>query len=159
MSAVDILPTEDPLETQWISLAHEIAADIHPLGDIISRHRLTQTEFERIQRLPRFQELLQSKILEWNSAGNTAERLKAKFGASLELSAQHLHNLLNDAETSTKDKIELARFMSRVAGVGEGRSAGDGGQASSPFRLTIQISGKQTVIEGAAEPVNTIEVD
>lgn len=153
----------DQMEDRLFSLAHEIAADIHPLGDILRFHGVSPAEWDRLQTNPRFQQLLQQKVVEWNSGANALERLRAKYGASLELHAANFHRMLDDTEVPAKDRIELAKFMARIAfGEKLGAEAGQGGQGGSGFNLTIQITGKEAVvIDGKAEAIQpkVIEVE
>ena len=78
------MATEQQLEIftiEFATLAREIAMDIFDIPDILKLHQLSDVEWAKIQENPRFQAMLKSMILEWNSASNTRERVKVKVAS------------------------------------------------------------------------------
>lgn len=116
----------DPL-TQ-LKLAREVAADIRELEDILKAYDVSPSQWDALQRSPRFQNLLQSAISEWQSVKNTAERVKVKSMAFVEEALPEFYARVHDAKETLSSKNEVLKTISRLAGFGErveGQLAGE----------------------------------
>lgn len=123
-------------DQRMLVLAREIASDIHPIEDIIKRHGITNEQFEIILRNPKFTRLLEDAVTAWGEAGNTGERIKVKSLSMLEDWLVTAYATLHDPKSSLRDKVELAKFIGRLGGIGEkGILDTSGGE-----RITISIN-------------------
>lgn len=138
-----------------LSLAREFAMDIFDIETILNNHKITQKEWQRIEKNPRFQALLDEAIRAWNSATNTSERVKLKFMSTLELAIPEMWERLVDPKFGDNAKVELFKALQRGAGVG---AAGvDAQLAGERFKLVINIgNGSESRIE-AKLPTQVIE--
>jgi hypothetical protein len=156
VAAPEISPV---LDTKWLTVAHEVAMNIRDIDDILLGQGISLREWERMQEDPKFQSLLSSKIIEWNGAGNTQQRVKMKAAAMVELNMDQLHLALNDEEVTAPQKLAVLQFVARLGGLGaeERRSdvpGGGGGTGNFQVKIFLGGSGSQPmVIEGQSEPV------
>lgn len=146
-------------EVVLISLAREIAQDIYPIEDILKAHKLNQTDFETIAKLPRFQEYLAEAIRVWNATASTAERVKLRAGTMIELSLPEMYARLHDRAEALNHKVELLKILARIAEIGE-RGA-QAGQTSNGERISITINmGADKELKVAAElPPRVIDAE
>ena len=78
------LPQAEVFAIEFAALAREIAMDIFPVHDIIALHRLTEEEWQRVQKNPKFVSMVADMSAEWQSAANTRERVRIKAATGLE---------------------------------------------------------------------------
>lgn len=116
--------------------------DIHELPDILKRLNITPNQWESIQRNQRFLGYLQDAIVTWQSALNGPERIKVKSLVAIEDWLATAYLLLHEDKHSLRDKTELAKLVSRLAGVGE-KTAGEL-PAGEKISITINM-GEQSV--------------
>jgi hypothetical protein len=145
------MATEQQLEIftiEFATLAREIAMDIFDIPDILKLHQLSDVEWAKIQENPRFQAMLKSMILEWNSASNTRERVKVKAATGLESMLEVYIRDINDDRIPLIQRVEAGKFLAKLGELGpEANVMGAGGSA-----VTINIStgsGKEMItLEG-----------
>lgn len=128
----------DSSKNVMVGLAREIAMGMQEIGVILQNYKLTTPEWERIQRDPRFAELLQACVVEWNSAVNTEQRIKYKSAVMLEEWLPEAHGRLHDKNENLSAKVELAKFLGRLndLGLGTGKVVGEQGEK---FSITINL--------------------
>lgn len=119
MMANDLATSSVFDDDKAIILAREIAMDIHPLEDILKRHGVDATEWAFLSKTPRFNQYLTDAIQTWQSALNSPERIKVKSLAAIEDWLLTAYELLHVKDGSLRDKVELAKLVARLAGVGE----------------------------------------
>jgi hypothetical protein len=113
------LPAPAPyLETELVSLAREIAMNQWPLQEILNRYGVSAERWQDIANTPLFRQYLDQQITEWNSVANTNERVKFKSAALLEFWLEEAHTKLHDDRQQLAPKVELAKFIGRLAGMG-----------------------------------------
>jgi hypothetical protein len=144
-------PTRDLL---LIQLAREIAVDHLNVNDILKLYSLSAEEWDSIQRNPRFNEVLEQEIVAWQSAINTSERVKLKAGAIIEAWLPESNMRLHDNQESLPAKVELAKMIARIAGLGMDRAIA--GESTEKFSLVINI-GDGHKRELVVKKTNTIE--
>ena len=125
-----------------VQLAREIAIDHLDSETILNLYKISAEEWSVIQRSPRFQKLLEQELTAWNSASNTTERTRLKAGAILEQWLPEANMRLHDPNETLNGKVELAKMMSRVAGLEKPESNGVGG--SNGFSVVINLGTSQS---------------
>jgi hypothetical protein len=118
-----------------LKLAREIAMDMRTLGDILETHGVTTEEFAEISALGAFQEYLRQATEEWQSATNTAERVRLKSMAFVEEALPEFFARAHDPEESLNAKVEVLKTVARFAGVGGSVDSSIAGE-----RLTVTIN-------------------
>jgi hypothetical protein len=88
---------------------------------------------------------LTSEVEAWGAALNTSERLKLKAAAMLEEWLPELNNRLHDGQEALPAKIEGAKMLTRIAGIGVPGVA-EGG-AGERFTVTINLGNSAAPIE------------
>lgn len=106
-------------DMKLVKLAREIAMGIKDIPDILFDNGLTQREFEEVQRLPHFNNMLASELSAWGSALNTQDRVKVKAGAMIEEYLPELYARLNDRNEPLLGKIKAMEVISKLAGYGQ----------------------------------------
>lgn len=140
-----------------VKLAREIALDILPLETILKTLQITANQWEIIQTIPRFQDLLRSEIEAWGSAINTSERVRLKSLSFVEEALPEFYARAHDPREPLAAKTEILKTIARFAGVGN--TAIDGGMIGEKFTVTINLGSDQTFkIEKDITPT-TIEAD
>jgi len=129
-------------ETEYLKLAREIAVDLYDIETILKRNKIDRNQFDRINRDPRFQRLLDSEITAWNSAGNTLERTKMKAGALIEEFLPEANARIHDTKETLAAKNELVKTLTRIAGMGLER-ANIEGMGGERFTVTINLGADQ----------------
>lgn len=117
-------------------LAREVAADMRPLEEILRVHIVTPEEFAALMETTAFQQLVYQAAIEWQSVGNTAERVRVKAMAFIEEALPEFYARAHDPKEALPAKVEVLKAVSRLAGISErGDVAGGGGE-----RMTVTIN-------------------
>lgn len=123
-------------DQRLVILAREVAMEIHPIEAILERFGVSLDEWEMIKAKPMFCSFLQDAMITWNNALSGSERIKVKALAAVEDWLVEAYAILHDKQSALRDRVELAKLMSRLAGVGEKT----GGEVSSGERISITIN-------------------
>lgn len=134
---MDVVVQTEISDQLLIKLAREIAMGIRNLDSILEYAGVGQDLWETIQANTRFQQLLQSMTDEWNGVLNTHERVKLKSSAIIEEWLPEAFVRLHDRGEILSQKVELAKTITRLAGMGLDRASVEGG--SERFSLVINI--------------------
>lgn len=142
-------------DVKIVQLAREIAMDVVEIPAILKRYEVTNQEWERIQRHPRFDQILKAAIVEWQSAINTEQRIKVKAAVLLEEWLGEANSRLHDRTESLAAKTELAKFLGRLAGLGIAGASIEG--HSERFSLTINLGADASLKFEKALPTKVID--
>jgi len=141
-----------------VKVAREIAMEHFDIEDVLKHHQIDNETWERIQRLPRFSELLASEIAAWNSATNTHERVKLKAAGLVEMWLEQANTDLYDKTNTLNSKIELAKLVTRLAGMGV-QGFGAEGATGERFSVTINLGADQQLKIEKQLPPTTIDAE
>lgn len=151
------------LDPTAVSLAREIAQDIHEVEDIILRFGykgMDDPRWTMLKESRAFQTTLQDAIQEWNAADSTAKRIRYKAAASVEASLPEFHRAMVNPLAPLPARVEALKQMSRLAGMAEGAvPMGAPGAGASGFQLTINIGDGKAMTVSAAPRVIDVEAD
>jgi hypothetical protein len=131
------LPPADDLDTQMRKVARELAMGIYELDTILDQNEVDEYTFHRFKEHPRFLEYLKQEREAWNAASNVSERTKLKAGIIMEEFMIDAAKDLIDKKTPLNQRVELAKLLAKVAGMGEARTPIGGGVGG--FQLNINI--------------------
>ena len=122
-------------------LAREIARDIKPIHEILSVFRLTADDFDKVSDSKFFQVRLAEEVQLWNASDPPAidQRIKTKTGTMVEDCLLECYRLVHDPEQPMQAKVEMLKWVSRLAGLGENLGKNDG---SGGVKITINVAGK-----------------
>ena len=134
---MDIIVQTEISDQLLIKLAREIAMGIRNLDSILEHAGVGQELWTDIQANHRFRQLLQSATSEWNGVLNTHERVKLKSSAIIEEWLPEAFVRMHDRAESLGQKVELAKTISRLAGMGLDKASIEGG--GEKFSLVINI--------------------
>lgn len=140
-------------ELRLVRLAREVAMDMAPLDVVLARGGWTLEQFDQLRRWPHFQRLVEAEAASWEGAANTHERVKLKAAAMVEDWLPEAHQRLHDRQEPLPAKVETAKLVVRLAGMGmEQALVGSGGEGQR-FQLVINIGDGRpgVVIEGGGE--------
>ena len=129
-------------ELTLLKLAREIAMDILPMENILNTHQIDSYQWDNIQNSPRFQELLRSETEAWNSATNTAERVRLKSLSFVEEALPEFFSRAHDSRETLTAKNEVLKTVARFAGIGA--SGMDSAILGEKFFVTINLGADQT---------------
>ena len=152
---MDTLEVKEPMrDIMLVQLAREIAIDHLSTENILKLYNISQEEWGHITANPRFTQVLEQEILSWQSATNTSERTKLKAGAIIENWLPESNMRLHDQQETLPAKVELAKMIARIAGLGMDRVVS--GESTEKFSLVINI-GDGNKRELVVSKTNTIE--
>lgn len=121
-----------------IKFAREIAINHYSLAEVKEKYRITEQEWLWISKSPRFHSILENEIINWQSATNTHDRTKLKAAALMETWLEEAAGRLYDKGENLPAKVELAKLVTRIAGMGVDKM-GIEGDAGSKFSVTINL--------------------
>lgn len=142
-----------------LKLAREIAMDIRPLADILETHEVDAGQWAVIQNHTVFRNYLRNAIEEWNSAGNTSERVKLKTLAMVEESLPEFYARMHDKDESLQHKTDILKTIAKFAGLEKANVEASAGEklsvtinlgADHQLRIERDVT-PQVTIEGSAE--------
>lgn len=122
-------------DVMMLKIAREIAMDIQSVEDILKNHEINEDQWEEIQQNPRFKGYLRGAVEEWQSATNTAERVKLKSMAFVEEALPEFFARAHDPKEPLAAKTEVLKTIAKFAGVG-----GNVDGAVSGEKLTVTIN-------------------
>jgi len=123
--------------TLYLKLAREIATDLYDIETILNANQITAEQWEKIKNDPTFQRILGAEVAAWNSAINTLERTKLKAGVMIEEWLPEAYARMSDSRENLTAKTELAKLVTRIAGMGLNDAHVVGGTGE---RITISIN-------------------
>lgn len=142
-------------DTGLIKLAREIAMDVRPLDEILETFEITPENWQKLTESTRFQYLLRSEIEAWNSATNTAERVKIKSLAFVEEALPEFYARAHDPKEPLNSKVEVLKTISKFAGIGG--SNFDASMQGERFSVTINLGADQQLKIEKTLPTQVIE--
>ena len=104
-------------------LAREIAMDIKERRDTLEVFKLTEAQYEQIEKHPLYERMLTAAVIEWNSAKSTPDRLKIEAAAILEEALPHIGARMTKPAESLAMQVQAGTLLAKIAGVGEGGAA------------------------------------
>lgn len=119
----------------FAALAREIAMDIFDIDQILDVHRLSDEEWQRISAHPKFIAMLREMTADWNSAGNTKERVRLKAATGLESVLEIYIRDVMDTAIPLNQRVEAGKFLARLGELDGQQVLGQGGGAG----VTINI--------------------
>lgn len=143
-------------DTMLVRLAREIAMDMRELPELLKLLSLNQEQWEAIQRNPRFLEILQSEVVAWNSAKNTAERIKVKSLSFVEEMLPELYARANDKTENLLHKVEIVKTIAKFAALGVGGA--DVVALGDRFSVTINLGTDHSIKIDKGLPAQVIDV-
>jgi hypothetical protein len=147
------------LDPSLASMARELAQDIRPPDDILKDYGFAGTTDPRwvfLEKSADFRRLVAESVKEWNAADSTRRRVQLKSLVSLEMTLPNLHSLINDARTLPAVRIDGAKLLQSIAGLG-GPARINEGESGGGVSININFGGhsvsvqKAPIIEGSAE--------
>lgn len=129
--------TADDGDLFLIKLAREIAIDHHSIETILQRYGISSERWAKLQKNARFNELLTSETQAWQSAVNTKDRTELKAAAMMEEFLPEAFERMHNPSDNLSAKVELAKLIARIAGLG---LTGQGGDGSGGERFSVTIN-------------------
>jgi len=126
-----------------VRLAREIAMDIRPIDEILQIQNISRDIFDKIRITKEFERVLQNEIEAWNSAVNTAERVRLKSLSFVEESLADFYADAVNKNESLSARTEVLKTVARFAGIGG--SGVDGAINGEKFFVTINLGTDKTV--------------
>ncbi len=126
-----------------VRLAREIAMDIRLIDEILEIQGVSRDNFAKIRATKEFEKVLQNEIEAWNSATNTAERVRLKSLSFVEESLADFYADAVNKNESLSARTEVLKTVARFAGIGG--SSVDGAINGEKFLVTINLGADKTL--------------
>jgi hypothetical protein len=126
-----------------VRLAREIAMDIRGIDEILEIQGVSKDNFEKIRATKEFERVLQNEVEAWNSATNTAERVRLKSLSFVEESLADFYSDAVNKNESLSARTEVLKTVARFAGIGG--SGVDGAINGEKFFVTINLGADKTL--------------
>ena len=122
-------------------LAREVARDIKPIHETLQVFKLTADDFDRIAEMKFFQTRLAEEIQLWNASDPLAidQRIKTKTATMIEDCLLEAYRLVHDPEQPMNAKVEMLKWVARLAGLGENAARTDG---AGGVKITINVGAR-----------------
>lgn len=144
-------------DLRLMRLARELAMELTEVSVILARYGITDEEWQRLQRHPKFQQILAAEAAAWDSALNTHERVRLKAAAMMEEWLPEAYARMHDRNEALPAKTEVAKLVTRLAGMGIERT-GAGEEGAQKFSLVINIGdGRAHRVVGDGQELKIIE--
>lgn len=124
-------------------LAREVAMDINEVSTILGHYQLSREQYNTIESLPFYQQVLAAERQAWLSAKNAPERIKLEAAALFEEAMPKLHARMINPLENLNQVAEVAKLIARVAGVGE--KDGTASAGGEKFSITINLGDNNPV--------------
>ena len=121
-----------------VSLAREVAINIRPIEDVLKVYGLSFAQWDALKDTQRFNDLVDQHLVEWESAKNTHERTKVKAAVMVESWLPEAWARMHDQTETLNSKTELAKLVTRIAGMGLDRTL-DAGAGGEKITVTINL--------------------
>jgi hypothetical protein len=132
-------------------LAREIAQDIGMLPAILQKHKLTQPQYDFLEKHNAFfRSILTSEIKNWQSIKSTEVRLRLQAQAALEQQMPSIANRMGNAAEKLGDVVEAFKAFSRVAGVDAPQNGPVA--AGERFSINIDLGADTRIVIGTQTP-------
>jgi hypothetical protein len=138
-------------EITLLKLAREVAIDLHDIETILKRYQISPETWEDIKQNRYFNDLVKSEVEAWQSALNTSERTKLKSQAMIEEWLPEAYARLHSASENLSAKVELAKLIARIAGMGIA-TVGTDGSVGERFTVTINLGGDKLTYDKSLPP-------
>jgi hypothetical protein len=133
-------------------LAREIAIDMLPLTEVLRLNQISDEEWERISQEPRFRDMLDNMVADWNAASNTKQRVQLKAATGMESFMEHLISEGHKPEVPLSQKVELAKLLAKLGELEASREGFAGGQQFGIYINVQQTDKDVNIIAGAPMP-------
>lgn len=131
------LPEAARREINIVKLAREIAMDLRDLSKILEHHQISRQDFEQIKRNPYFTRVLAAEVEAWESATNTAERVKLKSAAAVEEWLPELYKRIVNPKEDLLKAVKGGELMVKMSGLNAEANAGN--NPSDKVVITINM--------------------
>jgi len=135
----------------YAAIAREVAMDILPLAEILELHKLSTEEWLRISSHPKFVEMLNNLVQEWNSASNVRERVKIKAATGLEMQLETYITDIADPDIPLAQRVEAGKFLARLGEL-DGKEI-IGGAGGNAFTINLNIGNVSRQAEVATKVI------
>jgi len=139
---------------QLAKLARSIAMDLFPFEDILKTNQLSADERERVRENPDFTRLLTGYLHEWNSAENTAQRIRVKSQTAVEALLENIVADCLNPNHPLSQRMDAVRQLVRLGELEQKDKADIGGGGSSGVSITINVGGGSAPVTIDALPVS-----
>lgn len=155
MAALSVTITEEQARLMHV-LAQEIARGYLAHDQILHNLGLSEEDYDVIERQGIFQKLLAGAIAEWNSATNTAKRIKLKSQWAVEETIPTMVAFMTDPKEPLSARVETFKTIARIGQLGnpEPPTPGDG---SNGFHIEINIGQGVAPITIDSAPLQILE--
>jgi hypothetical protein len=126
-----------------VRLAREIAMNIRGIDEILEVQGISKDIFAKIKSTKEFEKVLQNEVEAWNSATNTAERVRLKSLSFVEESLADFYADAVNKNESLSARTEVLKTVARFAGIGA--SNVDGAINGEKFLVTINLGSDKTL--------------
>jgi hypothetical protein len=125
-------------------IARKLATDSLALAEILKHYNLTQAYYDQhIAENGYFKKLLEAYTAEWESVGNTKNRLAFHAQTALEQELPVLQARMGDPRSQLGDAVAAAKLFKEIAGIAP--PAPGSGQIAERFTISINLGGAQPV--------------
>lgn len=143
------LPNVADLDSLMITVARNIAQDIYPLDTILKNLSISIEDFAQWKDNPRFHNYIREEKAAWAAAHNTSARTKLKAGIVLEEFMQKLDSDLHNATIPLAQRIEGAKLLAKITGLGEPKNAVPAGGGGFQLHINIGSGGNGVTINAS----------
>jgi len=127
----------DLTENEMAALAREMVMGIRNYKLIFADFGIDEEDYYEIAKNETYKRIKDHFTLEWNATTSTQDRIRLQGAAGIEVIMPVVARRALDATTPLAEVIESAKFMAKVAGIGDTKANPQ--SASERFVITINL--------------------
>lgn len=145
------IATEVPRGATLASLAKELAIGMRDPAEIIAAHNITPAAYEKLKNNEYFTKIVDSARVEWQSAGNTANRLQLEAAFTAEQILPAVYARAINGSEPLNHVVDVLKWLGDVGGLKKDPSRGQTGER---FQITINLGADtQITYDGSKAPL------
>lgn len=146
----------DPYTIQSIAaLVRDLAVNMYDLDYILTKHKLSQQEYDALCENEFFKRAMEVAAVEWNSPMSTHKRLAMQASIGLEDAMPLMAARMLKQSEPVANIVELAKIFTKIAGVGEEKTQA---APTEKFHITIDLGGDIVTFEKNRPAERVLEV-
>ena len=127
----------DLTENEMAALAREMVMGIRNYKLIFADFGIDEADYYEIAKNETYKRIKEHFTLEWNATTSTQDRIRLQGAAGIEVIMPVVARRALEATTPLAEVIESAKFMAKVAGIGDAKNNPQA--ASERFVITINL--------------------
>ena len=140
-----------PINDLDSQLAVELATEISPIKDILSRHSMTADGLRKKMEDPRFCNMVRDAKRIWSADLSAKERIRVKSAVLVEDALLELNRIFHDQDLAAPARLDAFKSMAKVADVFEPQKSGTPIGERVSININLGNGARSVAVEGNSQ--------